>query len=219
MAEFLRRYTDVLSLLDMLRHNRLTLMSPERWFDQNDSFGMSEFGKRKGEGSVYALCMTDGKETAHHWQLFAGHSHGLCIQFDRDEFIDHISKADKTLLHGWVQYKNLTEIRELSPIPTDTLPFLKRETFAAEAEYRVVAWEWDILATETYTVRMPPSLIKKVTLGPTMPETLARTLKDIACGQDGCDEIPFAVSRLINNKSWRTAVLEGLKGNPPSSAS
>ncbi|MBU1346852.1 MAG: hypothetical protein KKA16_07855 [Alphaproteobacteria bacterium] len=218
MAESLRRYTDVLSLLDMVRHGRLSLMSPERWFDQNDSFGMAEYGKRKGEGSVYALCMTEGKETAHHWQLFAGHSHGLCVQFDKDEFIAHVSKADPSVLAGWVQYKNLTEIRDLSPIPTDAIPFLKRDTFSAEAEYRVVAWEWDVLSSDTYTIKMPPSLIKKVTLGPTMPEPLARTLKDIACGQDGCDDIPFAISRLINNQSWRAAIVEGLKGNPPSSS-
>lgn len=59
---YLRRYTDVLSLLDMLKHNRLSLLSPATWFDQNDTFGLKEYGKRLGDESVFALCMTEGPE-------------------------------------------------------------------------------------------------------------------------------------------------------------
>lgn len=210
MAGVLRRYTDVLSLLDIMRHNRLTLLSPSQWYDQNDTIGLNQYSARRGEGSVYALCLAEGKEQAHHWQLFAGHSHGLCIQFDRDEFIKFLNRARKPVLHGPVIYQNLSQVRARKPIKTDELPFLKRGTFAAEEEYRVVAWEIDVLAGATYTIPMPAKLIKRVTLGPAVPRTLADTLKDIACEQKGCADIPFGISRLINNDSWAEAIAEGL---------
>ena len=211
MAVFLRRYTDVLSLLDIMRHNRLTLLSPSRWYDQNDTFGLNQYSARRGEGSVYALCFAEGYEQAHHWQLFAGHSHGLCIQFDRDELIHFLDNVRWPVLHGPVIYENLTQIRARNPIEIDVLPFLKRDTFKAEVEYRIVAWEDAILAGDTYTIPMPANMIKKVTLGPAMPETLAQTLKDIACDQPGCAEISFSISRLVNNASWTSAIAEGLR--------
>ncbi|MBT9571470.1 hypothetical protein [Brevundimonas sp. TSRC1-1] len=203
---YLRRYTDVLSLLDMLKHNRLTLLSPDTWFDRNDSYGLREYGKRRGAGEVYALCMTAGPETGHHWQLFAGSSHGVCVHFDLDEFRLHLDSLERDILHGPMRYLNLTQVRDLSPIPDDDLPFLKRVTFEAESEYRVVAWEEDLFAGVTYALPMPARLIKKVTLGPLMPRSLAMTLKDIACEFVGCEEINFTHSRVHNNESWRAAI-------------
>jgi hypothetical protein len=207
---YLRRYTDVLSLLDMLKHNRLSLLSPATWFDQNDTYGLNEYGKRLGDESVFALCMTEGPETGHHWQLFAGTSHGVCIHFDSDEFKAHLNNLSRPVLHGPMKYMNLTQVRELKPIATEVLPFLKRETFEDEHEYRVVASEMDILADDTYAIPMPASMVKKVVLGPRMPRGLAITLKDIACEFGGCDKIEFTHSRVHNNASWRKAIMDGL---------
>lgn len=207
--EYLRRYTDVLSLLDIIKNNRLTLLSPETWFDQNDTFGLREYSKRKG-GSAYALCMTEGPETGHHWQLFAGTSHGVCIQFDREEFTSFLNQLDDPVLHGPMKYMNLTEVRNLKPIKTDDLPFLKRETFEAEKEYRVIGWEVDFMAEETYSIPMPASMIKKIILDPRMPRMLAETIRDIAYSINGCDGISFTISRVHNNESWRKAIVDGL---------
>lgn len=208
--KILRRYTDALSLLDMIKHERLTLTSPDTWFDQNDTFGLREYAKRMGGGSSYALCMTEQEETGHHWQMFAGTSHGVCVQFGRDEFIEFLDGKDQDLIHGSVQYLNLTQVRDLKPIPDGVLPFLKRETFKSENEYRLVAFEEEVFAGETYRIKMPVSLIKRVTFGPRMPKQLAQTLKDVACGVGGCGEIEWAISRVHNNESWRKAVIAGL---------
>lgn len=210
MAKQLRRYTDVLSLLDMLRHNRLTLLNPSRWFDQNDARGLKIYSTMKGPGSVYALCLAEGVEQAHHWQLFAGHSHGLCIQFDREELVDFLDNLRWPVLHGPVIYQNLSEVRARKPIELDVLPFLKRSTFKAEEEYRVVAWEDEIFAGQSYTIPMPARMIRRVTLGPTMPSSLAATLKEIAGSLDGCGEIAFSISHLVNNESWDSAIADSL---------
>lgn len=209
MTDTFRRYTDVLSLLDMIQNERLSLLSPSLWYDQNDSFGLDLYSKRLGKGSVYALCLASSVETAHHWQIFSGHSHGLCIQLDREGLISHLDGLPDRLLHGPVEYLNLTQVRALKPIPTDRLPFLKRETFKAENEYRVIAWQDDFFATDSYTIPLPLSLIHRVTFAPAMPRQLAETLKAVICAKPGCEKIPFALSRLNNNESWRKAVLIG----------
>ena len=218
MAEILRRYTDVLSLLDILRHNRLTLLSPSRWFDQTDALGLSQYGTRKGEGSVYALCLAQGKERSHHWQLFSGHNHGLCIQFDKREFVDLLNSRDD-IVHGPVIYQSLEQVRQRNVIDSDVLPFLKRDAFKAEEEYRIVAWVDELVAGLTYEVPMPASMIKRVTLGPTVPHKLATTLKDIAREQEGCDKIPFSLSRLVSNESWNAVIAGGLFADQPGTRS
>lgn len=209
MADTFRRYTDVLSLMDMVRHRRLTLLSPTLWYDQNDSFGLDLYSRRQGKGATYALCLAGAPERSHHWQIYAGHSHGLCVQLDREGLIAHLDGLPDRPLHGPVRYMNLKDVRDLKPIPTEVLPFLKRDTFRAEDEYRVVAWQPDFLASESYTIPFPLKLIQRVTFGPAMPRTLAETLRETVCSQEGCGDIPFGISRITNNESWRDAILDG----------
>ena len=211
----LRRYTDVLSLLDIVRHNRLTLLDPSRWFDQNDALGLKLFSQKKGEGRVYALCLADGGEQAHHWQIFAGHSHGLCIHFDRERLINHLNEKCREILyhnvwHRPVIYENLKQVKERRPIALEDLPFLKRDTFKAEEEYRIVAWQDEFFAEPSFHIPLPAGLIERVTFGPTMPDSLARTVKEIAAEQPNCSGISFSISRLVNNQSWREAITTGM---------
>lgn len=114
---------------------------PRQWYDQNDSFGLELYGKQRGGQSVYALCLAEAPEHAHHWQIFADHSHGLCIQFDREGLLEHMDGFAGHVLHGPVEYMTLKKIRALEPIPTERLPFLKRDTFKSEDEYRILAWQ------------------------------------------------------------------------------
>jgi hypothetical protein len=193
----------------MMRNNQLTLVPPVRWFDRTDAAGLVQWGEKvgggKGEAEVYALCLAEGTEQAHHWQLFAGHSHGVCVHFDRAALIAHLDTFGAKILHGPVIYKTLTELREME-FKLDQLPFLKRSSFEAEQEYRVVAWYRYDLSDDTYRLPMPASLINRVVLGPGIPRQLVNTLKDVACGQPGCSEISFKPSGIHNNASWNGAL-------------
>jgi hypothetical protein len=44
-----------------------------------------------------------------------------------------------------------------------------------------------------------------------MPDKLAVTLKDITKSHDGCSDIEFTISRLVNNKSWHKAIIDGMQ--------
>lgn len=208
----LRRYTNVLSLLDLLRHQHLTLLDPSRWYDQNDALGLRSYSKLRGEGSVYAVCLAEGYEQAHHWQIFAGDSHGVAIVFDKEALLAEIDRRQSPdILHGPVIYQNLSQVRKMTPIPEHALPFLKRDTFKAEQEYRIVAWEEEFFALDSYKIPISLDSIDRVVLGPSMPDALADSLKAIANEIEGCAKIQFTKSRLVNNQSWAEAISEGLK--------
>ena len=206
MSRFLRRYTDALSLIHLLRHKQLTLLSPASWFDQNDAFGLDVYRQKMDAASVYALCFTTAAETAHHWQLFAGQNHGVCIQFHADRLKDHLARNYSHILHGPVQYLKLDEFKAAEP-DVDDLPFLKRTTFADEREYRFVTTEVKLFATETYGIPITLDMIERIVFGPAMPRSIADTLKDVMTELDGCSGLKFMHSKLTNNQVWREALV------------
>lgn len=208
----LRRYTTALALLDLLNHKRLTLLNPARWYDQNDALGLRRYSQLVGEGAVFAACFAEGSEQAHHWQIFAGDAHGVAIIFDKERLLSafDVAAERESILHGPVQYKSLKDVREMAPIEKDILPFLKRDTFKAENEYRVVAWEIKFLAGQSYHIPINLGCIERVVLGPSMPDSLGNSLREIATRIDGCTNIKFTKSGMVNDASWAKAISEGL---------
>lgn len=206
LKRYLRRYTDVLSAIDMLRHHRIVLLDPKSWADQNDSLGVERYRRQTEAGRAYAYCMTEASETAHHWQIFAGHAHGVCVVFHRAPFLKNLNER-AGVLHGPMKYMNLTELQAAAPYPAEDLPFLKRSTFEAEEEYRVLATEDAIFAGDTYEVPIKPALVERIVLGPSMPAALGDTLKDILCEQGDCSHLKVTRSKLWNNEVWRREIM------------
>ncbi|WP_114520676.1 DUF2971 domain-containing protein [Altererythrobacter sp. ZODW24] len=209
----LRRYTNVLSLLDILNKGRLTLLSPDKWYDQNDAFGLKRYAELPGKGATYALCFAEGSEQAHHWQIFAGDSHGVAVIFDKAKLLKSFErfKHSSEIMHGAVQYRNLTQMNAMGHILPEQLPFLKRDAFAAEEEYRVIAWKDASLDTGSYQIPIDLSSIAHIFYGPNMPEALAVNLKEIVRELNGCTDITFSKSKVVNNASWEKAISKGLR--------
>ena len=205
--QLLRRYTHALSLLHILKRGQLTLLPPTHWYDQNDALSLELYSRRLGDGKAYALCLAEARERAHHWQLFAGDTHGVCIFFHKEALLSALDALRNPVLHGPVEYRDLPDIRGLEGVRTEQLPFLKRNTFSDEHEYRVVAWQNEMFATDSYMVPLDPAVIIKVTTGPSMPEPLAQALKDLAHDQPGCGHIEFVRSRLAHNQVWHRALV------------
>ena len=210
-SQMLRRYTHALSLLHMLKRSELTLLPPTHWYDQNDALGLDLYSRRLGQERAYAFCLAEATERAHHWQLFAGDTHGVCIFLEKAALLEGLDVLKQPVLHGPVQYKDVAGIRSLPGAPTEQLPFLKRNTFADEHEYRIVAWQNEVFASESYQIPLSPTAIVKVTTGPGMPEPLAQALQDLAHDQPGCAHITFVRSRLAHNQVWHSAVVAAAK--------
>lgn len=205
MAGELRRYADVLSVADMLQHKRLTLLSPAKWADQNDSHSLEVFRRRIGVEHVVALCLTEAAETYHHWQVFSGHGHGACVVFDKTALLDRFAK-NADLITGKVRYESLAYVEKNRPIPTDELPFVKRYAFRDEKEFRVIALLDDLLGSSTLNVSIDLSVVTQIIFSPLAPRPLLETMKEILSDLEGCSHIKFSHSRLTNNLAWRKAI-------------
>lgn len=205
MAEELRRYADILSIADMLQNKRLTLLSPAKWADQNDSHSLEVYRRRVGVDHVVALCLTEAAETYHHWQVFSGHGHGACVVFDKQALLARLAKSSE-LITGKVRYETLAYVEKHKPLPTDELPFVKRYAFRDEKEFRVIALLDDLLGSSTLNVSIDLSVVTQIIFSPLAPRPLLETMKGILSGLEGCGHIKFSHSRLTNNLAWRKAV-------------
>ncbi len=205
MAEELRRYADILSIADMLQHKRLTLLSPAKWADQNDSHSLEVYRRRVGVDHVVALCLTEASETYHHWQVFSGHGHGACVVFDKPALLARLAKRSE-LIMGKVRYESQAYVEKHKPLPTEELPFVKRYAFRDEKEFRVIALLDDMLGSSTLNVSIDVAIIKQVIFSPLAPRPLLETMKRILSDLEGCDHIKFSHSRLTNNLAWRKAI-------------
>lgn len=205
----IRRYTDVLSVLDMLRNSRITLLRPARWTDQNDIQALDLYAKARGYGAVLAFCMTEAEETYHHWQVFAGHGFGACVVFDRKPFITAM-KENPSLLCGPVQYRKWADIEKMAPLESSTIPFLKREVFEAEREYRLIAGQPELISSESLPIGIDLNWIKRVIFSAATPRPLLDTVSEIIKTFDGCEMLTLRHSRLTDNRKWREVLQESV---------
>lgn len=206
----LSRYTSIPSMLDALLNRHLALVEPKTWSDLNDREAMAAFARSHPGKKVFAACMAEGKETAHHWQVFADRGLGACIRFDRDKLAAAVSLPNIT--QGSVSY---VEWRELSPMmgASDRLPFIKRGVFRFEREYRVVALvdEWE--ASISLGVSIPLDVITSVYLSGELPKPLFDTVVRLIRGIPGCERLPVRHSGLLRNENWSRS-LAGLTSSP-----
>ena len=215
MTEFLRRYTDVLSVIDIIRERRLTLLSPQAWPDRNDALGLELYRKLTGSVAVYACCLTDAVETSHHWQIFSNHNHGVCVVFDKEKLAAAFDDAD--VRHGPMQYRSLTYLREPDSLDVSSLPFLKRDTFQAEWEYRAVSTNTlGLIAPSSVHVPIQIDCISRIVIGPTVPRPLGITLKAVIREQSLSSGLKVTFSALWNNKNWNDAMNAAFPSQPSS---
>src|SRR6266404_8446488 len=121
---YLRRYTNLPALIHLLREQKLTLLDPTSWDDQNDSYYLALYRERKKLQSVLALCFSEARETYHHWRVFSDGSSGVCIRFSRSELLK-IVRPHSGIQARAVNYRTLKELKA-QRLAVKDLPFLKR---------------------------------------------------------------------------------------------
>jgi hypothetical protein len=131
----INRFTTIPFLLDFLLRKKLTLLNPSSWEDYNDRETVEAFKNRAGVSAVYALCLTYGNETVHHWNAFANGTSGCCIEFNPDKLFG-ILNGVQGVSHGKTSYMSIRNLRDFS---ADELPYFKRLPFKPEKEYRIIA--------------------------------------------------------------------------------
>jgi len=197
---FLRRYTNIPSLVYLLSEGKLTLLDPSAWPDKNDSQFIEWYrDKKDGVASVLALCFTQATETYHHWQVYAKGPAGVCIHFRREELLAAV-KSHVQVRARSVRYRKLTDPRAKTLAVPD-LPFLKRIAFKDEREFRII-YESDKPDEKLLDAPIPLGCIERVTLSPEMHSRLTTPLKRLLRSIPGCADLEVQRSTLLGNREW-----------------
>jgi hypothetical protein len=196
-----RRYTNLAAVLHMLRTQTITLLNPATWDDKNDAYYMAEYKRLKQAQTVLALCFTESPETYHHWRVFSPGTDGVCIELDKDRLVTMWSD-EKSVRMGAVDYKELQQLRDQVTIALAELPFIKRYPYRDEKEFRVI-FESSDNADQFKDYRIELAWIRRITLSPWMPKTLAASVKDTLKSLPGCSSLKIYHSTLIDNEAWK----------------
>lgn len=200
MKTFLRRYTDLPFLFDYLCTKELALLSPKSWDDKNDSFFVEQYAKKHNYQSTYALCLAEAPETYHHWKIFTSGSSGVCIEFKKEELIEHALKV-KGMRAERVIYSTINALRAVKLRP-EQLPFLKRQAFGDEAEFRLFVAR-DEAFTTPIRFAVPANVISRIVLSPWIPKSVSDQVKSTIKGMPGCKTLKVYRSTLVENERWK----------------
>lgn len=196
---FLRRYTDLPSLLHILAGRKLTLLDPKTWDDKNDSAFMEIYKDRKKLKTVLALCFSQAPETYHHWKVFSNGPAGVCIVFEREKICDALKNGGADVRN--VTYMTLAKARE-NPVFVDHMPFIKRNGFKPEAEVRAV-YTSNVSSDFAFDISIQLDCIRSISLSPWMhPSLRGSTVKAIR-KTNGCSTLKVSRSTLISNEEWK----------------
>ncbi|MFA8451908.1 MAG: hypothetical protein ACEPOW_14530 [Bacteroidales bacterium] len=194
----LNRFTSLPILIDLLERKKIILIEPTNWDDRNDTLIIEAYKKKASVKKLFALCFTHENETIHHWKTFADGNSGCCIQFNGEKLIEILDSIAE-ISHGIVQYKNITEI-DISRTEIKDIPFLKREPYKLESEYRVI-WEGNG-DMPVFEIPITLDIIEKITFGQQMPEPVFQSIKKMI--ETTYPEINSKINRstVYENEKW-----------------
>ncbi|WP_423602946.1 hypothetical protein [Sphingomonas sp. MS122] len=203
LDKFVRRYTTLSSALDTLVHQRLVLLSPAKWDDTNDVEFMELYRAHAEAKSVLALCFAMASETYHHWRVFTQGMEGVCIEFEKAGLETAVA-GTAGVVGAPVEYLRVRDLEALTPADAHRLPFVKREGYSDEREWRIVA-----TCRDEPKLSLPVGIdlgsITRLVLNPWMPPALADNLRVIIRGLPGSAKLKIEASALTNSDRWKAA--------------
>lgn len=156
------------------------------------------YRKAKKAKAIYALCLTYKNETIHHWNAFASGTSGCCIEFSPAKLIELLDRNN--ILHGKAEYVRVRDLPKLTH-SIEQLPFVKREPFTPESEYRIIVTS-NKKQEACRDIDIDLDIIRKITVSNKMPETVYTSFKEslLSIAPDFRGKIYR--STLYNNSRW-----------------
>jgi hypothetical protein len=175
------------------------LLDPKSWEDKNDSEIILEYKKKIK--NLFAICLSHGDETIHHWKTFSNGSSGCLIEFDAQKLFAVIDKIPN-LKHKKITYRKLSDIQsKTTTLRVSDIPFTKRWPYRCEEEYRIII-ESDNETDKFFDIEINLDIIKKITINQQMPETIYKTIKEYLKDLKGSPDSRINRSTLFENKRW-----------------
>lgn len=198
---YLRRFTNLAVAMDMLVNERITLLNPKTWEDQNDVAFINAFRDHKKLPNVFAVCFAQAPETFHHWRVFAHGMDGVKVNIDKIALLESL-KNKRGYVWNDVEYMRLDEIAKLEQIALYDLPFIKRAPYADEQEFRIL-YECSNHEAAVHDLKIKREWIKSITLSPWVPGNLVDSLKEIIPSLPGCEDVSVLKTTIKNNVKWQ----------------
>jgi hypothetical protein len=194
----LNRFTTIPFLIDMLRRKKLALVNPSFWEDFNDRETVEVYRKAIKAESIYALCLSFKNETVHHWNAFANGSSGCSIEFSPTKLLALLDANN--IKHGKAEYVRVRDLGELK-FTKEQLPFVKREPFTTESEYRIIATSGN-KQEATMDIDFDLNIIRRITISNKMPESVYKSLKAMLLEMVKGYRCKISRSTLYKNEAW-----------------
>ncbi len=202
LRKFVKRYTTLSSALQTLNQKKLVLLSPSKWDDANDAYFMDLYRAKTSSPSVLALCCTMAKETYHHWRVFTSGIDGVSIEFHREP-LEEAVEGQVGFRAGPVEYLGVNELDGRSGKHLSSLPFVKREGYADEREWRIIKQCDEVREFADLAIEL--SWISSITFSPWMPPSLTDNLRGIIKTIVPDAKISLRSSSLTNSRAWKDA--------------
>lgn len=197
-AGILYRYTDLVRLFDMLEKSAVSLVGPERWDDQNDASFLARYKELTGAKTLLALCFCEQAEMFHHWRVFASKIDAVRVEFSKPALLKFFQAEGFRFKR--MKYEAIDSARNRRVL-LEELPFLKRAPYRDEREFRIV-YESSEEAVDLKQVRIDLRCIRRVTIGPWVPQPMARVLKTAIKDVADCRHIKVHSTTVLANKEW-----------------
>jgi hypothetical protein len=185
----------------MLLHKRITLLSPDNWEDKNDAYYLRQYKKKMKYKTVLACCFSTCPETFHHWKVFASGPSGVCIEFDKAKLLDAVYEVEG-IASRKVEY---LLIKENVKRNVRDWPFLKRNAFHDEREFRIIYKDADV-KKEFLSIPIELSCINKITVNPWVHKSLADSTITAIRKLLPSSRIIVHPSNLIENELWKQCI-------------
>ena len=204
-TDFLRRYTSLPQLLQILQTESLTLLDPKNWDDKNDGALIEKYCKKKKLKKVLALCFAESSETYHHWRVYAEGVAGVCIEFDKDRLLPVLRAQKKCLRYGSVKYVQVDQLATYQTKVNDW-PFIKRLPYQGEKEFRILYEEHTDATLSSFSLPIPIASIHRVYLSPWIQRDVSHAVRKTIQSLPQCAELDVYKTSLVDNKRWKDSL-------------
>ena len=201
-GKWLKKYTKLKYLEGILEESSLFLGEPDSWPDKNDGEAMKLYKVGKKIQSIRATCLNMGADRYHFWEVYGGREHGVCLWFDSSLLLRDI-KDDATLSHRAVHYRFSSEGRDLK---LSDLPFLKRQQYSDEREYRVVR-ECCVAQSCSGKLKFSPKSLVRIYLNPWLDDVEVANYSNVIHSNDEFRTVQVLQNNSLLHGGW----VSGLK--------
>jgi hypothetical protein len=202
---FLRRYTSLPQLLQILQTGTLTLLDPKYWDDKNDATLIEKYCKKQKLKKVLALCFAESSETYHHWKVYAEGIAGVCIEFNKARLLKAVRAQKKGLRSGSVKYVKVDKLASYQAKVSDW-PFIKRRPYEGEKEFRIIYEENSDDARSSFALPIPIDTINRVYLSPWIYRDVSNAVRKTIQSLPNCANLDVYKTSLVDNKRWKDAL-------------